>query len=296
MTLSVDDAFKKFKSRLELNDREQKDASRRQNEVREIIGAAFAVDHDFLTGSYARWTKTKPLKDVDIFIVLNPDKEGHYLDGPPSSLLEDFRKALAPKYGEDNVSPGGHAVQVRFPGASGDDEDVTSVDVVPAFSTAEGYEIPSPGVGDGWTMTDPTVHAEKATAANKAFGKEWKPMVKMVKRWNEEQGKPIKPTFLIEVMAFDIMYPPFSGGYTYELKSFFATAADRIDETWEDPAGLGPPVSERMDAAKCANARETLRRTGGHVDLAIRLQRQGKDGAALRVWREEIFGNRFPLS
>ncbi len=296
MTLSVDDAFKKFKSRLELNDREHKDASRRQKEVRAIVGDAFAVDHDFLTGSYARWTKTKPLKDVDIFVVLNPDKEGHYLDGPPSSLLEDFRKALAPKYGEDNVSLGGHAVQVRFPGASGNDEDVTSVDVVPAFSTAAGYKIPSPGVGDGWTMTDPTVHAEKATAANKAFGKEWKPMVKMVKRWNEEQDKPIKPSFLIEVMALDILYPPFSGGYAYELKSFFATAADRIDETWEDPAGLGPSVSERMDAAKCANAREALRRAGVHVDSAIRLQRQGKDGAALRVWREEIFGNRFPLS
>lgn len=296
MTLSVDDAFKKFKSRLELNDREQKDASRRHREVREIIGAAFVVDHDFLTGSYARWTKTKPLKDVDIFIVLNPDKEGHYLDGPPSSLLEAFRKALAPKYGEDNVSTGAHAVQIRFPGASGDDEDVTSVDVVPAFSTAEGYRIPSPGVGDGWTTTDPTVHAEKATEANKAFGREWKPMVKMVKRWNETQEKPIKPSFLIEVMALNIMYPPFSGGYTYELKSFFATAADRIDETWADPAGLGPPVSERMDAAMCASAREALRRTGGHVDLAIRLEKQGNTTAALKVWREEIFGDRFPLS
>ncbi len=296
MTLSVDDAFKKFKSRLELNDREQKDASRRQNEVRGIVGAAFAVDHDFLTGSYARWTKTKPLKDVDIFIVLNTDKEGHYLNGPPSSLLRDVCKALAPEYGEDNVSSGAHAVQVRFPSASGDDEDVTSIDVVPAFSTEEGYEIASPGVGDGWTMTDPTVHAEKATEANKAFGKEWKPMVKMIKRWNEEQDKPIKPSFLIEVMALDIMYPPFSGGYPYELKSFFATAADRIDETWEDPAGLGPPVSERMDATRCTNAREELRRVGGHVDSAIRLQKQGKNGAALRVWREEVFGNRFPLS
>ena len=26
----------------------------------------FHIDRDFLTGSYKRWTKTKPLKDVDI--------------------------------------------------------------------------------------------------------------------------------------------------------------------------------------------------------------------------------------
>ncbi|POC69865.1 DNA polymerase subunit beta, partial [Vibrio vulnificus] len=33
--LSIDEAFRKFKSRLELNEREQKNASQRQNEVRD---------------------------------------------------------------------------------------------------------------------------------------------------------------------------------------------------------------------------------------------------------------------
>ena len=64
--LSTQDAFRKFRSRLELNRKEQEDASRRQKEVREVMDAAFEIEHDFLTGSYARWTKTKPLKDVDM--------------------------------------------------------------------------------------------------------------------------------------------------------------------------------------------------------------------------------------
>ena len=34
--LSIDEAFRKFKSRLELNEREQKNASQRQNEVRDL--------------------------------------------------------------------------------------------------------------------------------------------------------------------------------------------------------------------------------------------------------------------
>ena len=67
--LGTAEAFAKFRSRLELNDREQEDASRRQNEIRLKMDEQFDVEHDFLTGSYARHTKTKPLKDVDIFCV-----------------------------------------------------------------------------------------------------------------------------------------------------------------------------------------------------------------------------------
>ena len=49
--LTVDEAFRKFKSRLELNDKEQKNASDRHTEVREYIRTKFAIDRDFLTGS-----------------------------------------------------------------------------------------------------------------------------------------------------------------------------------------------------------------------------------------------------
>ena len=49
--LSTQDAFRKFRSRLELNRKEQKDASRRQKEVRQVMDAAFEIEHDFLTGS-----------------------------------------------------------------------------------------------------------------------------------------------------------------------------------------------------------------------------------------------------
>ena len=70
--LTTNEAFRKFKSKLELNQREQDNARSREKEVREYLDTKFSISNDFLTGSYARWTKTKPLKDVDIFFVLNP--------------------------------------------------------------------------------------------------------------------------------------------------------------------------------------------------------------------------------
>ena len=101
--LTVDEAFRKFKSRLELNDREQKNASDRHNEVRDYLATKFAIERSFLTGSYARHTKTKPLKDIDIFFELK-ESERHYRSksagvvgrgapcGPPSPLAFMIRK------------------------------------------------------------------------------------------------------------------------------------------------------------------------------------------------------------
>jgi len=295
--ISLQEAFAKFKSRLELTDTEQKDTSRRHLDVRALIREEFDVETDFLSGSYGRRTKTKPLKDVDIFVVLGKDEE-YRLEEPSANLLEDVRKVLAGTYGKDAVKVARRSVGINF-GIKEDESEgkVMSIDVVPAFHAGpKAYKIPDPESKEKWTKTDPEVHAEKATKANKAMSGEWVPLVKMLKKWNNVHDKPIKPSFLIEVMALDILYPPFSGGYVYELKSFFATASMRIDETWADPAGLGQPVSDRMDLSMRKIAREKLSDAERQISLAVQLTKQGKNGEALRIWRERVFGHMFPLS
>lgn len=293
--LTITEAFRKFRTRLELTDKEQADASRRQKEIREVMNGGFKLADDFLTGSYRRWTKTKPLKDVDIFCVLHDDERPKYRDGKhPSIVLAETTKVLTTKYGHENVERQRRSVNVRF-SVGPDEERVMSFDVVPAFTKSDHYEIPDMATMKGWTETNPKIHAEKATSANEAFSSEWKGMVRMVKRWNREKEKPVKPSFLLEVMALDILRPPFGGDFPYEFMAFFATAADRINETWPDPAGLGPPVSDAMDSGARTAAERAL--TGAHHSCreAIELSRAGKNGDALRKYRD-IFGELFPLS
>src|SRR5258708_25892605 len=100
--LTVTEAFRKFRSNLELTQKEQDDASRRQKDIRAFMDECFHIDKDFLTGSYRRWTKAKPLKDVDIFCVLGED-ERKYRSEPPSVLLTAIDKKLANEYGRANV-------------------------------------------------------------------------------------------------------------------------------------------------------------------------------------------------
>jgi predicted nucleotidyltransferase len=300
MTLTIDEAFRKFKSRLELNDKEQGNASSRQTEVREYLDTKFEIANSFLTGSYKRHTKTKPLKDIDIFIVLK-ESQRHYRNKAPSVVLDDFYEALVEKYGKKAVRKQARSVNVDF-GVVIDADDntdyrVVSVDVVPAFPLGDDYEIPDDDSGE-WIKTNPKIHADKATAAHQAFSNEWKGLVRMVKYWNNNPRhgeKPVKPSFLVEVMALQCLHGGWQGRFDYELQGFFATLADRIEHEWPDPAGLGPPISNGMDAQRKARAKSLLQTASRDASNAINLVRQGRNGDALTAWRA-LFGPKFPLT
>jgi len=291
--LTVKEAFQKFRSKLELTQAETKDASRRQKDIRAYMDECFHIDRDFLTGSYKRWTKTKPLKDVDIFCVLGKN-EASYRSQHPSVILTKVEQKLAKEYGRANVRCQRRSISVDF-GVSGQEDRVMSFDVIPAFDKGPHYEIPDIQTKTGWTETDPEVHAEKATTANEAFDGEWKGIVRMIKCWNTWSEKPVKPPFFLEVMALDLLRPPFNGNYPYEFMAYFASAADRIHQEWAEPAGLGPPVSDGMTSSEKDAAKARLLEASDSIRNAINLSTRGSNGEALQQYRK-LFGDFFPLS
>jgi len=292
--ITTEEAFEKYRQRLELSNTERKNTIKRHNEVRELIRADFVIDRDLLTGSYKRHTKTKPLKDVDIFFVLGEKERNKYRHKSPSDLIKAFVKTLRAEYGDDAVEPGRRCATVEFEKNTTDEEGkVLSIDAVPAFDLGDCYEIPDRMRGD-WIKTDPEIHMEQATAKNKELGGKWIPLVKMIKRWNRSAGKSIKPAFLIEVMMQDLVDAPFTT-YPDEVRRFFAAALDGIERQWPDPAGYGPPVSEQMTPPLIAVAKEKLRQAEMKAALAVRLQKQGKQTEAIALWRE-IMGKYFPTS
>lgn len=293
--ITVSEAFETFRQRLELSETERADAIRRHNDVRECIRAVFEIDGDFLTGSYARHTKTKPLKDIDIFFCLG-EKERHWRTKPPKAILDAFETCLAGRYGADSVALGRRCVTVEFdknnPTADKEGK-VLSIDAVPAYELRDCYEIPDRDLGK-WIKTDPDIHKEKSTEKNKSLDDKWIPLVKMLKRWNRSADKPISPSFLVEVMALDLVDGPFTD-YPGEIRRFFAAALDGIMQDWPDPADLGPSVSDQMTAQKRQEAVAALRAAEVKAARATYLERQGKNGEALVVWRE-VMGKYFPTS
>jgi hypothetical protein len=292
---AVSEAFDTFRGRLQTTATENQTASRRQRKIREQLDASdLDIDTDFLTGSYRRETKTKPLRDVDIMVVL---ADRSFLGQHPTAVLNAIRDVLAPHYGEHRVTLDRRAVRIDFGLVTVDDVtdgDVMSFDVVPAVTDGDNYLIPDDVLGT-WIATNPKRHEDLATTANKGYDQRWKPLVKMIKKWNFDAGDPIIPSFLLEVLALDLISGGWAGPYPYELRMFFASAADRLADRWPDPAHAGPDISDILDAdpAAMGKARQALRDAERACTRALALERSGNNTAAIREWRN-LFGPLFP--
>lgn len=283
----VDDAFAKLKSNLEITATESRQASSRHQSIRDHVRSHWELDDDFLTGSYRRDTKTKRLKDVDVFVVISANGEqGQYRHEPPSNVLQSLSKVLQEKWPSAYVD--GMAVVIPY----GKEDEVMSVEVVPAFDrSGGGYHIPDPQAGT-WIDTNPKKHHEASTKKNGDCDERYVPLVKMIKAVNREMDEPVVPSFLLEVMALDIVTPPV-GRYGDEIISFLATAADRIHEPWPDPAGIGPDVNTPMSHHERETAAARLREAQEIAENAVDLQDEGQERAAVEEWRR-IFGSRMP--
>jgi SMODS domain-containing protein len=290
------EAFEAFRQRLELSSTEAEDARRRHKSVRDEIKSAFDIEGDFLTGSYVRHTKTKPLKDVDIFFPLVGDSKKKWRDKAPREVLDAFKECLAKSYGVDSVECGRRCVTVTFdkrnPTVS-EDGKILSIDAVPAVALSDCYEIADGHLGR-WIKSNPDVHATESTAKNKSLDCKWVPLVKMLKAWNRQAGRPIEPSFLVEVMAQNLVDGPFTS-YPSEVRRFFAASLDGINQEWPDPAGYGPPVSDQMTSEKRTAAGVALRKAEVDATRAVRFEKEGRQGEALALWRQ-ILGQYFPAT
>ena len=81
------------------------------------------------------------------------------------------------------------------------------------------------------------------------------------------------------------------GRYQDEIVLFLATAADRIQEVWPDPAGLGGDVNTVMDTTQKRLAADTLRRAQAIAEHAVDLEDDGQERAAYDEWKK-LFGDR----
>jgi hypothetical protein len=130
-----------------------------------------------------------------------------------------------------------------------------------------------------------------STAKNEACGGQFVPFVKMVKGINVQLGKPVQPSFLLEVMAHGVVKEPF-GRYQDEVRWFLATAAEGVGHGWPDPAGLGPDVNA-MTSSQRGDAGYALESALAVAEEAVRLENEGQERASVEAWRR-LFDWRMP--
>lgn len=284
MVTTISEAFRQFRSNLEITTLQEGTTSTRQQNVRDAVAADFTVLESFLTGSYRRNTMIAPLKtaDIDVFVVLDPM---YFAAQNQHGLLSSVKNTLKKRYPTTpRIKPDGQAVTITFTDFK--------VDVVPGFyRSGGGFLIPDANQ-KRWISTDPKKHVDVWTASNKAHNGSLVPLIKMLKCWNREKGDLFR-SFHLEVLVRHVLMNVTITDFPSGARWVFDKMRDVVWKKIGDPAGysddvasyLGKPEADRMVAVLDQAYRKSL--------TAESYAAQGYVRSAIDEWRS-IFGDCFP--
>lgn len=331
MVLTVNAAFDKFlRDTVNLTEAERTQASRSHTRLRDLIKSKAGndqtlfslIDGDFLTGSYDRGTKIRPLNDVDLFLVLdgtqlfvvenegvaevtvegstnffNPLLLPRYLtsSGYVSShqVLLALRNALAQSYPNSRIRRDGQAVNVWL------DSYQMGLDVVPAFHLLPGdgrrdyYFIPQGHGSPWWIPTNPKVDADLVSKWDEYHDRKFRPVVRLLKWWNVVRNQSRLRTYHLEVLCLHVFQNEPILGYPAALAQFFREAQSLLAGTCPDPTGLGPPVDRYVNPENRRLTTAALQKASRLAARALGHSLFGKEADARRCWHV-IFGRGFP--
>lgn len=279
---TVPQAFHHATQSLELTQAEAANISRQQNVVRDALRQHLGgIDRDFLSGSYARRTATRPLHDIDLFFVMNP--QVHLRHDDPGPCLVAVRDALARAYPNKQAARlQGRSVNIEFSGTG------IGYDIVPAFANGpDAYLIPD-RPRQSWIRTNPELHKKALATANQGAGGKLVPLIKLAKHVNSTLGRPLS-SFHLEVMS----YGAFSGpppSYPDGLAFLLTHLAARVLQTCPDPARLGPNIDSGMAQPQRTRIRDVLHGAAMRARDAIAHAAAGSQREAHAAWRGLLGG------
>jgi hypothetical protein len=265
--MSLQDAFLKFKSGLELNPSFDEKIKARHNAVRSIVQTDSTIATK-LIGSIARKTRIQPRPDdtfdVDILVVLGSFNQwvptgGVTADAAISRMLGIVQSSE--RYASKNPSPDKPTVNIAY-------QDNTKVELVPAYldligSSPNGtrhapvgraYWVPK---HTGWELADYDFDAEYVSSENhKADG--WLiPTIKMLKAIKRTMF-PYVPSFYFEMLATLVLSLVLksmidnraSVTYPILISRFFKFSGGWLELGLSLPGSLTQPVTLRDDVQK----------------------------------------------
>lgn len=290
---SVADAFSRFDQNISIDLAERQAAESRHREVEEIIMAAGLGDSTFMQGSFARKTMRKPLKDVDVVILL-PQRMAKQWKTPAGAVgvHELFRKPLLDHYGSrvgfDETAQAGKALQLSFT-----DVEFT-IDLVAAFAVpnSEWIEIADRHEGR-WVLSNTQALLRVVRERNLHTNGQFIHHVRMVKEMKAHHAELDKVCGLvIESLTFAAVtgVMPHSRAVAATVSHAAAAVLGAVlDPTGVDDLSAKWTQKERRTYAQVFAAAAT------RAEEALRLERNGQITPAIEVW-SDVLGADFPLA
>lgn len=294
--MSLTDAFNSLQTEVNVEDRNDKKARDR----RDIFKRAFApatrpdVERRFASGSLARGSQIDPIHDVDMVVVFKADAHPDWgLPGDSAeNALKEVREQIHELLGQ---SDGSYAKEVRRVDIKNhslkcflddpDAENAFTVDLVPALEKDGHLLIPEKN-SRAWVDSDPEYLID-AVARRHGDWNRFVPLVRVLKRWNKDDGKHMK-SLVVEVLALEHL--PKEELRSAAVQRFFTAAAARIHVDVKDPAGHCGTIQRDLDKTA---AYDVLNEAASWSWKARLAEEAGDFDNAKCCWRK-VFGEIFP--
>lgn len=228
-------------------------------QVRSAAEAAFpGKTTSWLSGSFGRKTQAGPkLKDIDTIVEFDDIDE--ILATPPSRFLAHVAQATDLCDLVRTSRPCRRAVECTLV-----DYEFT-VDIVPGICHPDGRRLYLANVSlkdgiDRWDALHPRGQRDAARAMNRETGGLYRPVVRLIKYWNQSFGKDSKP--LKSYHAEALVYHSIEGtdGYVEAVIAFFDHAYEKLapGELTTDPGDGSQYIDELLEADKRAEGRTAV--------------------------------------
>ncbi len=282
--------FEKFRSKIEPTEQEKSKISASHTRMRSILENSTEINvvDSFLTGSYARETMTRPLKDVDFFIQVH---YGKHKNDSPMLLLQRIRKVLRRAYPLTPMPITPPCVTIKF--------NYCHFEIVPAigFDDDDKFKIPH-DKRIGWQYTYPKTPDKWMTQENKKAGGIFIPTIKMLKRWRDIHCRPLR-SFHLEMltrMAFEhYNIKDYTQGVWafFERTNYLMGLYKRIPFV-QEPGRANVYVDQYLydNALILGAVRRKIAAHYGVAQRALDCMGKGQFGSAKILWRR-IFGTSF---
>lgn len=305
----IQEAFKKFKSNLELNSTFDSLIQQHHNAVRGVVENNGSNIKTKLIGSLQRETRIQPKEkdifDIDILVVFGSFNNWLPAGSPwgvtPQAAMEKLNEIVGESDRYDSMNP-----QQDQPTISFKYQDNTKVELVPAYLDQIGrspngtphspigraYWIPKNGQ---WVLADYDHDADHITKHNKLTDGWLIPTIKMLKA--AKRGYfPLLESFHLEIIATNIIPAVVDWrkqnnieiSYPVLITDFFNYAASYIENPIKISGSHSPYCF--LDAATKVVILKTLEQIKSYCNEVEKL---GNDTAKLKAWHV-LFGDAFP--
>jgi hypothetical protein len=284
--------FKGLLGRIEPGDAHVKDAKRAhetlRKRLREDDDVGEAHEDTFLSGSYARHTAIKDIKDVDVICILSVDKD----ETEPTVLLRWLEGAILKYY--DEIRLQGRSISIT---TSGD----FLLDLVPATpqSSANGPLWIPDREAKTWVATHPKGQIQFASERNTSTDGFYVQTVKIMKHWRDRlPNSAAQPkSYVVEALAAHAMGASPPGSHAEAVVKVLNGIWNRYGSwvnsgrvpTIPDPGYPNVSVSKRWEAAEFDAYMAQVRPAARVAQQALDEEDEAKSNA---LWRR-LFGGEF---